>query len=149
QAENALGGISYLDYLDYRDRSKTMEDLVAFNLFRLGFSPSPEVLPQAKYGFIVSGNLFDAMGIRPILGRTFRPDEDQVPGRDAVVILGHDFWRDQFASDPNIVGRVIRLNGLDFTVIGIAPETFTGMDEFFKVPMFIPAKMASRLVPDS
>src|SRR5262245_10249537 len=110
-------GISYPYYLDYRDRTKTMKDLVAFELWRFGFSPSPDVLPQAKYGLLVSGNLFQAMGVKPILGRAFRPDEDQVPGRDSVVVLGHDFWRDQFASDPAIAGRTIRLSGLDFTII--------------------------------
>jgi hypothetical protein len=122
-SDNSFGGISYPDYLDFRDRTKAMNDLVAFDLYRFGFSPSPEVLPQAKYGLLVSGNLFDAMGVKPILGRTFRADEDQVPGRDAVVVLGHDFWRDQFAADPGIAGRMIRLNGLDFTVIGVAPES--------------------------
>ena len=114
QADNMLAGISYPDYLDFRDRTKTMKDLVAFDLFRFGFSPAPDVLPQAKYGLMVSGNLFQAMGVKPILGRTFRPDEDQVPGRDAVVVLGHDFWRDQFAGAPDVVGRMIRLDGLDF-----------------------------------
>src|SRR5438552_7361430 len=148
QADNMLAGISYPDYLDFRDRTKTMKDLVAFDLFRFGFSPAPDVLPQAKYGLMVSGNLFQAMGVKPILGRTFRPDEDQVPGRDAVVVLGHDFWRDQFAGAPDVVGRMIRLDGLDFTVIGVAPESFTGMDEFFKAAMFVPAMMAPRFSAD-
>src|SRR5205814_1494240 len=149
QADNMMGGISYPDYLDFRDRTKTMKDLVAFDLYRFGFSPSPDDIPQAKYGLLVSGNLFQAMGVQPMLGRTFRPEEDLVPGRDAVVVLGHDFWKDQFAADPNVVGRMIRLNGLDFTVIGVAPESFTGMDEFFKSMMFVPAMMAPRLSADT
>jgi putative ABC transport system permease protein len=143
-----FGGISYPDYLDYRDRTKTMTDLVAFDLWRFGFSLSPDVVPQAKYGLLVSGNLFQAMGVKPIIGRAFRPDEDKVSGRDAVVVLGHDFWRDQFGSDPNVAGRTIRLNGLEFTIIGVAPESFTGMDEFFKAAMFVPAMMASRFSAD-
>src|SRR5258708_23224446 len=59
--ENVYGGISYPDYVDFRDRSKTMQDLVASSLYRVAFSPSPGVLPQAKYGMLVSGNLFSAM----------------------------------------------------------------------------------------
>jgi len=59
-----FGGISYPDYLDYRDRTKTMTDLVAFDLWRFGFSLSPDVVPQAKYGLLVSGNLFQAMGVK-------------------------------------------------------------------------------------
>src|SRR4030095_6264469 len=129
--DNAFQALSYPDYLDFRDRTETMKDLVASTLFRFGFSVSPDMLRKVKYGLVVSGNLFQAMGVTPVLGRAFRLEEDEVPGRDAVVILGHDFWRDEFGGDTHVIGRTIRLNGLDFTVIGVAPETFTGMDEFF------------------
>ncbi len=145
--DDSFDGISYPDYADLRDGTRTLQDLTANMLFRFGFSPSQDALPQAKYGLLVTGNLFQAMGVTPILGRAFRTEEDQVPGRDAVVILGHDFWKDEFGGDPQVIGRMIRLNGLDFTVIGVAPETFTGMDEFFKVTMFVPTMMASRLIP--
>ena len=121
---------------------------MASTLFRFGFSRSPDALPQVKYGLVVSGNLFQAMGVTPVLGRAFRPEEDRVPGRDAVVVLGNDFWRDEFGADPHVIGRIVRLNGLDFTIIGVAPETFTGMDEFFKATMFVPAMMGSRLLDD-
>src|SRR5262249_7427080 len=141
-------GISYPDYQDYRDRSKTMTDLVATALFRFGFSPSLDTPAKAKYGALVSGNLFQAMGVAPVLGRPFHGDEDQVPGRNAVVILGYDFWKDEFAGDPTVIGRSIWLNGLDFTVVGVAPETFTGMDEFFKYGLYVPTMMAPRLTPD-
>ena len=97
---------------------------------------------------MVSGNLFQAMGITPALGRFFRPDETVVPGRDAVVVLGYDFWIDEFAADPSAIGRTVQLNGLDFTVIGVAPQSFTGMDEFFKTSMFVPVMMAPRLATD-
>ena len=78
-------------------------------------------------GMLVTGNFFPAMGVVPQLGRAFRPDEDQVPGRDAVVILGHDFWEQQFGADRSIVGRTVRLNGIAFTVVGVAPAGFAGL----------------------
>ena len=143
-----FAGISYPDYIDFRDHTRSMRDLVAVTLFRFGFSRTPDELPRVKYGLVVSGNLFQAMGVTPMLGRGFRPEEDQVPGRDAVVVLGHDFWRDEFGSDPSVIGRTVRLNGLEFTIIGVAPESFTGMDEFFKATMFIPAMMGTRLAGD-
>ncbi|MBI4474549.1 MAG: ABC transporter permease [Acidobacteria bacterium] len=146
--DNAFGDISYPDYLDFRDNSKTMTDMVAFTVYRFGFSATPDSLPQVKYGMVVSGNLFAAMGVAPMLGRAFRPEEDEVPGRAAVVVLGHDFWRDTFGGSPEVVGRTIRLNGLDFSVIGVAPESFTGMNSFFKVAMFVPAMMLPGLAPD-
>ena len=79
---------------------------------------------------MVSGNYFRVLGVEPQLGRGFRDDEDQAPGRDAVVVLGPDFWKHEFAGDPSVVGRIVRLNGTDFTVIGVAPETFPGMQIF-------------------
>ena len=72
------------------------------------------------------------MGVEPELGRAFRPDEDQVPGRDAVVMLGHDFWQREFGADRSIIGRTVRLNGIDFTVIGVTPAGFTGLDQYIR-----------------
>ena len=91
---------------------------------------------------MVSGNYFHVLGVEPRLGRGFRDDEDQVPGRDAVVVLGPDFWKHEFASDPSVVGRTIRLNGTDFTVIGVAPDTFPGMQIFANPDFYMPLAMA-------
>jgi len=146
--DNSFGGISYPDYVDIRDSVTTMRDLTASTLYRVGFSRSRDALPVVKYGLLVTGNLFQAMGVTPILGRAFTAEEGQVPGRDAVVLLGHDFWKQEFGGDPQVIGRAIYLNGLDFTVIGVTPETFTGMDEFFKATMFIPIMMVGRLGGD-
>ena len=91
---------------------------------------------------MVSGNYFRVLGVEPQLGRGFREDEDQVPGRDAVVVLGPDFWKREFASDPSVVGRTIRLNGTDFTVIGVAPDSFPGMYIFARPDFYMPLAMA-------
>ncbi|HLY19422.1 MAG TPA: ABC transporter permease, partial [Bryobacteraceae bacterium] len=137
--------LSYRDYVDFRDRSQSFAGMVAFKRETFGFSADPRNLPQMRLGMLVSGNFFQAMGIQPALGRGFRPDEDQVPGRDAVVILGHDFWEKQLGADAAIVGRKVRLDGFDFTVIGVAPERFTGMDQYIRPAMFVPLAMAPRL----
>src|SRR4029453_15236130 len=86
------------------------------------------------------------MGVEPKLGRTFRPDEDQVPGRDAVVILSHALWEQQFRSDPSILGRRVQLSGLEFTVVGVAPERFTGMNQFVRSDFYAPLMMWPRLL---
>ena len=142
------GSLSYPDYLDYRDRTKTFDSLVAYSMVPFGFAARPDALPQVKYGLMVSGNLFQAMGVEPALGRSFRPDEDQVPGRDAVVVLGYDFWMQQFGGDRAAIGKTVRLNGLDFTVIGVAPKDFTGMDQYLRLPLFVPLHMSPRLAVD-
>ncbi len=108
----------------------------------VGFSAEPGATPRVKGGMMVSGNYFHVLGVEPRLGRGFREDEDQVPGRDAVVVLGPDFWKHEFASDPAVVGRTIRLNGTDFTVIGVAPETFPGMQIFGHPDFYMPLAMA-------
>ena len=143
--KSPFGGMSYRDYVDYRDHSRAFEGLVAFNMVPFGFSPRPDALPQVKYGLLVTGNFFQAMGIQPELGRGFRLQEDQAPGRDAVVVLGHDFWQKEFGGDRSVVGRTIRLNGVDFSVIGVMPEKFTGMDQYFHVAMMVPMMMSPRL----
>jgi predicted permease len=137
--------MSYRDYEDFRDRGGSFDGLVAFTTYTFGFKARPEDLPQVQLGMLVSGNFFQAMGVEPELGRGFRPDEDEVPGRDAVVVLGHDFWDKQLGADRSIVGRHVRLNGVEFTVIGVAPERFTGMDQYLRPAMFVPAMMAPRL----
>jgi len=139
------GDISYRDYADFRDRSHTFTGLVAFTFSNFGFSAKRGDLAQMKVGYLVSGNLFRVMGIEPDLGRGFQPEEDQLPGRDAVVVLSHDFWEKDLAADRSIIGRKVRLNGIDFTVIGVAPERFTGMDQYFRPAMFVPLAMAPRL----
>ena len=142
---NSSGPISYRDYVDFRDRSKTFAGLVAFKNETVGFGAESRDLPQMRMGMVVSGNFFQAMGVEPALGRAFRPDEDQVQGRDAVVVLGHDFWENQLGADRSIVGRKVRLDGIEFTVIGVAPERFTGMDQYFRPALFVPMAMAPRL----
>jgi predicted permease len=140
-----VGDLSYRDYVDFRDRSRSFAGLVAFTTSTFGFSAKPDDLPQMKMGMLVSGNLFRVMGVEPELGRGFRPEEDQTQARDAVVVLGHDFWEKQLGADRSIVGRKVRLDGIEFTVIGVAPERFTGMDQYFRPAMFLPLAMGPRL----
>ncbi len=137
--------ISYPDYLDFRDRNRTFEGLIAAQYASFGFSPDRATLPRMKFGAFVSGNFFSVLGVQPALGRGFRPDEDKAEGRDAVAVLGHDFWISQFRGSPSALGSRIRLNGVEFTVIGVAPKEFPGIDQFIHPTVFIPIAMSGRL----
>src|SRR5262245_50099458 len=108
--------MSYLDFVDFRDKSYSFESLVAYSLISVGFSKDAQSQAQLKMGYVVTANLFQVLGIEPSVGRPFRTEEDQAPGRDAVVILAHNLWKQEFGSDPSLVGRRIRLNGMEFTV---------------------------------
>jgi hypothetical protein len=81
---------SYRDYVDIRDRAKSLDGLVAFRYATAGVATDPSATPRLRMGVTASSNLFAAMGVEPTIGRAFRPEEDQVPGRDAVVVLDHD-----------------------------------------------------------
>jgi len=139
--------ISYPDYVDLRDHNRSFEGLVAASYAKFGFSPDARSLARMKFGYFVSGNFFRVLGVRPALGRDFRPDEDRVEGRDAVVVLGHDFWVSQFDASPTVLGSRIRLNGIELTVIGVAPERFTGLDVVFRPTVFVPFAMSPRMAP--
>ena len=137
--------ISYPDYVDLRDHNRSFDGLVAASYAMFGFSPDAGTLPRMKFGYFVSGNFFRVLGVQPALGRAFRPDEDQVEGRDAVVVLGHDFWVSQYNASPSVLGSRIRLNGIEFTVIGVAPEHFTGIDVVLRPTLFVPLAMSPRM----
>src|SRR5262249_26571483 len=126
--DNAFDSFSHREYRDIRDRVKSYDGVVAHTvLTTVGYSAQPAEIPRINGALLVSGNFFHALEVEPRVGRGFRDDEDRVPGRDAVVVLGPDFWRSEFSSDPSVVGRMIRLNGRNFTVIGVAPENFAGL----------------------
>ncbi len=134
---------SYREYFDIRDKTKSYEGVVASaDMEEVGFSANGTETPRVKGGMRVSGNYFRVLGVEPSLGRGFREDEDVVPGRDAVMVLGPAFWAHEFASDPNVIGRKVRLNGAEFTVVGVAAETFPGMLIFGQPDFYMPLAMA-------
>src|SRR5207249_1687646 len=98
----------------------------------------------ASPAFTIVAVLSPAMGIEPTIGRSFRPEEDRVPGRDAVVVLGATMWKEEFGSDRAIVGRIIRINGTPFAVIGVAPSAFTGMNPIVRADFFVPLMMSAQ-----
>jgi macrolide transport system ATP-binding/permease protein len=134
---------SYREYLDIRAKTKSYDGVIAYaDMQAVGFSAAPGAMPHVRGGMMVSGNYFHVLGVEPRLGRGFREDEDQVPGRNAVVVLGPDFWKHEFASDPSVIDRKIRLNGTEFTVIGVVPETFPGMLIFGHPDFYMPLAMS-------
>jgi predicted permease len=138
--------ISYPDYRDFRDNNRSFEGLIAEGFSRFTFSPDATVLPKVAYGVFVSGNFFRTLGVQPALGRAFLDSEDQAVGRDAVVVLGHDFWVSQFNSNPSVVGSTIRLDGVECTVVGVSPEQFSGIDnQDLKPSLFVPLAMSPRM----
>ncbi len=153
KADDAPYGVNFYsfswpDYLDYRERSRSFAGLVAFDETALSIAKGAKAQAQLRFGMLVSGNFFGVLGVEPVLGRGFLPEEDVVPGRDAVAVLSHSFWVTAFGSDTAVVGKRIRLNGTEFTVVGVAPERFTGMDQFVHPVVFLPMNALPFLAGD-
>ncbi|HKW64291.1 MAG TPA: ABC transporter permease [Candidatus Acidoferrum sp.] len=113
--------VSPANYLDWHSQSSSFEQMAAygFRSFTVGGTERPETVQAGS----VASDFFPLLRVQPLLGRTFAPEEDS-PGQGHVVVLGYNFWRDHFASDRNIVGRNILLDGETYSVIGVMAENF-------------------------
>src|SRR3954467_10226990 len=141
--DNGFDDFSYREFLDIRSGANSYDGLIANTAVQgVGFTADPAATPRVKAGMLVSGNFFRMLGVEPRLGRGFRDDEDASPGRAAVIVLGPDFWKHEFGGDPSVVGRAVRLNGSDFTIIGVAPESFPGLLIFQRPDFYMPLSMA-------
>lgn len=145
QPFSALNLVSYPDYKEFRDRNRTFEGLAASSYSFFGFAPNRDTLPRMKFGMAVSGNFFQVLGVEPTLGRGFRPEEDQAVGRDAVAVLSHDLWVSEYDAKRSVIGEKVWLNGIEFTIIGVASESFTGTDQFLRPALYVPLAMSPAL----
>lgn len=118
---NGIASVSYLNYADWRDQSKSFSDIGAYEGRSFAITEGEE--PVRLGGQLVSANLFSMLGVPTQLGRLFRPDEDK-PGAPGVVLLSDAVWRRQYAADPKIIGRVISINSLPYTVVGVMQPLF-------------------------
>jgi putative ABC transport system permease protein len=113
--------ISYPAFVDYRRQNQVFEDTAAYRPWLWNITGGDH--PEALFGARVTSNLFSVLGVQPMLGRSFLPEEEQ-PGRGQIVILSHGFWQRRFGSDPGLVGKTITIDGQNHTVVGIMPPGF-------------------------
>jgi predicted permease len=116
-------GVSYADFQDWRAAVQTFEGLGATRETTMNVGED-RVAPERFIGSYISANAFGLVGQRPILGRDFVPDDDR-RGAIPVVMLGHSLWRNRYGSDPDVLGRTIRVNGVSSVVIGVMPDGFS------------------------
>ncbi|MGD0696422.1 MAG: ABC transporter permease [Terriglobia bacterium] len=119
---------SWADYVAWRDEGKSFASLSASYAFPFTANLNSTRPPQHIYGGLVTGNFLTTLGIKPVLGRGFLPDEDQISSPKAVVILSYQFWRTRFGGDPEILGKTIRLNNARYTVVGVMPSDLRTVD---------------------
>jgi macrolide transport system ATP-binding/permease protein len=130
--------LSWNEYKQVRAQSgSSFSDLVASTLNLDGLTVKGQQ-PDRIMTSYVSGNFFEALGLKPAAGRLFLRSEGEVLGRDPVIVLGYDYWQQRFNGDPNVVGRPVMLDGQPVTIIGVAPKGFGGMQTFLTQAAYLP-----------
>ena len=139
---------SYPDYIDYREQtSSVFEGGVAAHFPVIPASIGGKGEPERSWGQSVSGNFFPIAGVAMAAGRSITEQDDQ-PGRNHVVVLSNGLWRLRFGADPNILNHDVALNGQRYTVIGIAPHGFYGMDRGIEARFWVPLSVSEEIMPD-
>ncbi|HEY0762615.1 MAG TPA: ABC transporter permease [Pyrinomonadaceae bacterium] len=126
------GGSSYADFVDFKARTDVFENMAAFTEFSAALRSDTQA--DRAFGIIVSENYFDLLGVQAGQGRTFGGEDQSGP----VLVVSHDLWQRRFGGDPALVGKTVFLNNNNFTVIGITPANFTGIDLGRSPELFVP-----------
>src|SRR5437899_4898152 len=127
---------SYPDYLDLRDRNHSFDGLVAYNIAEAGLNTGGN--PSSVWIEEASGNYFDALGLQPYLGHFFHAADEHGLNSAPYIVLSHAYWHTHFQDDRGVVGRVVRVNGHPFTILGVGPPEFHGTLLFFNPDFFVP-----------
>ena len=132
-----------------KESTNVFSDVFAYTLNIDGLA-APGQRPDRIMTTFVSGNFFDALQLKPAVGRLFLPSEGEVLGQDAEVVLSYDYWKQKFNGDPGVVGRAVTIDGHAFTVIGVAPQGFNGIQSFLNVAAYMPlSEIGISGTPDS
>ncbi len=134
---------SYPAYGGLRDGQRVFSGLIAERTDAVNLTIDGAT--QRAIASIVSGNYFDVLGVRPLMGRLLSDADDRVRNGHPVVVLSYGFWVERFGMRPDIVGRDVRVGGHPFTVIGIAEKRFNGLEVGGAVDVFVPTMMLPRI----
>jgi predicted permease len=127
---------SYPDYVDLRNRNRTFEGLVLYEIAPAGLNSNGT--PEQVWLYEASGNYFDVLGIQPYLGRFFHAADERGANSAPFAVLSYGYWQSHFGGDRGVVGRVVELNKFAYTIIGVAPREFRGTELFFAPDLWVP-----------
>jgi predicted permease len=146
QANGDSRGFEYPEYRRLRTASPVLVDVAAYGTTRLNVSLDGSIEPTAE-GQLVSGSYFPLLGINAVMGRTIEPADDLNPNGHPVAVISHGYWRRRFGLEPSVVGRTIHLSGMPFTIIGIAPREFFGLEVGRAPDIWVPTMMQPAVMP--
>ncbi len=137
------GNWSYPDYRDLRDRVSGVEALAGYRIamMNVGLAPEPAIL----WGYLATGNYFHSLGITPAAGRFFTDGEDALPGASPLAVLAYDTWQARFGGRADVVGSDLAINGLRYTILGVAPKGFYGTEVFYRPEVWVPMSMQAQI----
>jgi predicted permease len=138
KAKTERRSLSYPDYLDWRDQNRVFDQMAAYE--PVSFTLSGDE-PARISGELASASYFQVLGVKPVSGRTFTPDEDRTPDSHRVAVISYGLWRLRFDSASNLEGKTLRLNEKEFSVIGVMPDGFSGLGG--EAQIWIPMMMSS------
>src|SRR6266446_1138761 len=119
----SLNIVSLPNYRDWKERNRVFEELAVLDSAGRGYNLSGGTEPEQVSGVRVTASFFRVLGVRPLLGRTFLPEEEDA-GRDRVVVLSHGLWQRRFGGDPTLLGKTIPIDDQAYTVVGVMPQSF-------------------------
>jgi len=142
-ANGSGSNFSYPNYRDLRDRSNVFSGLIAYRLTVMSFASDGRT--DRTWGYLVTGNYFQTLGVQAFRGRVLTPDDDRVPGGHPIVMISYGAWQRRFAGAPDIVGKTVSINQQPFTIVGVTPSGFRGTESFLTADVFIPMMMEAQV----
>ena len=143
---DGAASFSYPMYKDLRDRSDVLAGVLA--RYAVSLSVAGDGQTERVSGELVSGNYFQLLGVPPAYGRAFSPADETTPGANPVAMLSYGFWKRRFGSDPSILNKTLQVNGTPLTVVGMTPQSFTGVQIGRSPDLFVPITMKSEMTPN-
>ncbi len=128
--------LSHPEVRDVRDANTVFSAVAAYRPNNYGVEARG--VTRSAWGVEVSGQYFEVMGIKPFLGRLLGPADDAHPGASEAAVISWPEWKNNFGADPDVVGTAIRINKHLYTIVGVTPEGFQGVDKFGEIPIFVP-----------
>jgi hypothetical protein len=134
---------SFPFYRDLRDRNVTFEGLAGNRITMMEVEANQSATHE--WGYLATGNYFDLLGITPAVGRFFGQADDIAPGASPYAVLSYDYWLARFGGSSSVVGSMIRIKGLAYTVVGVAPRGFYGTEVFYRPNLWVPMSMQAQI----